>query len=165
MNLAPLLAAPFAIKLHVASVTSAALIGAYMLFAAKGTPLHKALGRVWVASMAMTALSSFFIHQINLVLGFSPLHLLSALVLFGLVGAVRAARRGDIALHRRIMTQIYASGILGAGAFAFLPGRLMHEVMFSGSPPVAGFLLAAVALAGVAIFVARGLLSRSRPLR
>lgn len=146
MNLEPLLAAPFAIKLHVASVMPAALIGAYVLLARKGTPLHRALGRIWVALMVVTALSSFFIHSIDLLWGFSPIHLLSVLVLAGCARAVQAARRGDIAQHRRIMAGVYFGGIVGAGAFTLLPGRIMHAVVLTGPVPSAPMLACALAV-------------------
>jgi len=83
MNFEPLLHAPLAIQIHVATVVPAAIIGLVIFMRRKGTRLHKALGRLWVTLMAATAISSFFIHQINLIGGFSPIHLLSILVLSG----------------------------------------------------------------------------------
>lgn len=89
MNFEPLLNAPLAIQIHVAAVVPAAIIGLVIFLRRKGTKLHRALGRVWIVLMIATAISSFFIHQINLVGGFSPIHLLSILVLLGC-----ARRRG-----------------------------------------------------------------------
>jgi len=43
------------------------------------TPLHRLLGKIWMVLMVITSLSSFFIHQIDLFYGFSPIHLLSIL--------------------------------------------------------------------------------------
>ncbi|MGR4843582.1 DUF2306 domain-containing protein [Rhizobium laguerreae] len=133
MTLEPLLDAPFAVQIHVAAVTPAALLGAYILLRPKGTPLHRLLGRIWMALMIVTAMSSFFIHELDLFYGFSPIHLLSIATLFGSWNAIAAARRGDIRLHKRIVTGLYFGGIVLAGLFTFLPGRIMHTVIFTGA--------------------------------
>ncbi|MBR7651639.1 DUF2306 domain-containing protein [Brucella oryzae] len=130
MNFEPLLNAPLAIQIHVAAVLPAAIIGLVIFIRRKGTTLHKVFGRLWVMLMIVTALSSFFIHKINLVGGFSPIHILSLLVLLGCARAVAAARKGQIETHRRIIKSVYLGGILGAGLFAFVPGRIMNEVAF-----------------------------------
>ena len=131
MNLSPLLDAPLAIQIHVAAVVPAAILGAYMFWARKGTPVHRLLGKVWLGLMVVAALSSFFIHTINLLLGFSPIHLLSAYVLYGSWQAIRAARQHRIREHRLNVIGMYVGGILVAGGFTLLPGRLMHEVLFT----------------------------------
>ncbi|MBA8839336.1 DUF2306 domain-containing protein [Ochrobactrum sp. RH2CCR150] len=130
MNFEPLLHAPLAVQLHVATVIPAALLGAFILLRRKGTRLHKYLGRIWMVLMVVTAITSFFIHQINLLWGFSPIHILSVLVIAGCIRSVIAARQGAIGLHRKIVRQVYFLGIVGAGLFAFLPGRIMHAVAF-----------------------------------
>ena len=131
MNLSPLLDAPLAIQIHVAAVIPAALLGPYMFWARKGTPVHRLLGKVWLGLMVIAALSSFFIHSINLFLGFSPIHLLSVYVLYGSWQAIRAARLHRIREHRLNVIGMYVGGIVIAGGFTLLPGRLMHEVMFT----------------------------------
>jgi uncharacterized membrane protein len=40
------------------------------------------------------------------------------------------ARRGNIAKHRSAMIGLYVGGILIAGSFAFMPGRLLHSWLF-----------------------------------
>ncbi|NLR96679.1 DUF2306 domain-containing protein [Rhizobium sp. P38BS-XIX] len=132
MTLEPLLDAPIATQIHVAAVVPAALLGAYLLLMPKGTPLHRLLGKIWLILMVVTALSSFFIHQINLFYGFSPIHLLSVFVLFGCWGAIANARKHDIAAHKRIVRSLYFGGIVGAGVFTLLPGRIMNKVVFHG---------------------------------
>jgi uncharacterized membrane protein len=131
VNLSPLLDAPLAIQIHVAAVVPAAVLGVYMFQARKGTARHKLMGKVWLGLMVVTALSSFFIHSINLFLGFSPIHLLSVYVLYSSWHAIRAARQGRIRAHRLNVIGMYVGGILVAGGFTLLPGRLMHEVMFT----------------------------------
>lgn len=150
MTLAPLLDAPLAIQIHVATVVPAAVLGAWMFLARKGTPLHRRLGRVWLALMVVSALSSFFIHSIDLFYGFSPIHLISAYVVYGAFSAYRSARLRRIASHRRQVIGLYLGGIVGAGAFTLMPGRIMHDVVWS-SAPGAGSVGQALLLAGMAL--------------
>lgn len=131
MNLAPLLDAPLAIQIHVAAVIPAALLGPYMFWARKGTPVHWLLGKVWLGLMVVAALSSFFIHTINFFLGLSPIHLLSAYVLYGSWQAIATARAHRIREHKLNVIGMYVGGIVVAGGFTLLPGRLMHEVVFT----------------------------------
>jgi uncharacterized membrane protein len=131
MNLAPLIDAPLAVQVHVASVVPAALIGPYMFWARKGTPAHRLVGRVWLGLMVLAALSSFFIHQINLFMGFSPIHLLSVFVLVVAWLAYRSARQHRIRDHKRQVLGLYFGGVVGAGLFTLLPGRIMNKVAFT----------------------------------
>ncbi len=111
----PLFDAPLAVQIHVATVLPAAVIGAVILARPKGTPRHRRLGRIWFVLMIVTALSSFFIHSINMVRGFSPIHLISAFVLVAAFRSYRAARRGDIRAHRSGVVSMYVFGIGVAG--------------------------------------------------
>jgi uncharacterized membrane protein len=148
MNLAPFLDAPAAVQIHVAAVIPAALIGPYMLWAGKGTPVHRLIGKVWLGLMVIAATSSFFIHSINLLVGFSPIHLISAYVLIGAWLAYRNARLHRIAAHKRQVVGLYLGGIVGAGAFTLLPGRIMNKVAFTypESFPDAGRLSVFIAI-------------------
>lgn len=142
MTFEPLLDAPIAIQIHVAAVIPAALLGAYLLARPKGTPRRRLLGKIWLALMVITALSSFLIHQINMFFGFSPIHLLSIFVLSGCWGAIVNARKHNIEAHKRIVRSLYFGGIVGAGAFTFFPGRIMNKVAFDGDD-IAPLLVAA----------------------
>lgn len=163
MNLSPLLDASLPIQVHVATIVPAALLGPYILFARKGTPRHRFLGRIWLGLMVVAALSSFFIHTINLFIGFSPIHLLSVYVLYGSWNAVRAARMRNIRQHKLNIVGMYVGGIVIAGGFTLLPGRIMNEMLLtypSAWPDwtrlasllaiMAGFVLVAAALSAIA---------------
>lgn len=132
MTLEPLLHATIAIQIHVAAVIPAAVLGAYLLLRPKGTPRHRLLGKIWLSLMVITALSSFFIHQLNMFYGFSPIHLLSIFVLFGCWRAIANARNHNIEAHKRTVIGLYFGGIVGAGAFTLLPGRTMNKIAFGG---------------------------------
>lgn len=134
MNLQPLLDAPLAVQIHVAAVLPAAVLGAYILVNRKGTPAHRLLGKIWMLLMVVTSLSSFFIHEIDLFHGFSPIHLLSISVLVGAWRAVTAARAKNIRAHKAAVIGMYFGGIVIAGLFTLIPGRIMNAVVFSGGP-------------------------------
>ena len=156
MTLEPLLAASLAIRFHVATVLPAAVLGAFLLVRPKGTRAHRLLGKIWLCLMVATSASTFFIHGIGTFHGFSGIHLLSLYVIFGSVPAIRSARRGDIRAHRAQVAGMYFGGIVVAGLFTLLPGRLMHAALFGGSPGLVG----GVAGAAVgALIVAAGALA------
>lgn len=131
MNFALPSSASFAILFHVSTVVPAAFLGAFLLAGPKGTPSHRLLGKVWLLLMVGTSLSTFFIHEIRLIGDFSPIHLLSVFVIAGSFRAVAAARRRDIVAHRRHVAGMYLGGIVIAGLFTFVPGRLMYAFVFS----------------------------------
>ncbi len=126
------LGAPALIQVHAMLAAIAIILGGVQLAAPKGTPTHRLLGRVWVASMAIVALSSFFIHEIRMFGPFSAIHLLSVLTLITLWQAIRLVRKGDIVRHKKAMIRLYVLALLITGAFTLLPGRLMYRVFFGG---------------------------------
>lgn len=120
------------IQVHAVLAGGAIALGGAQFALPKGTPTHRLLGRVWVAFMAVVAISSFFIHEIRMFGPFSAIHLLSVLVLVALWQAIRLARRGDIARHKKAMIRLYVLALVITGAFTLLPGRLMYKVFFGG---------------------------------
>jgi uncharacterized membrane protein len=136
MTLQPLLNAPLAAQIHVATVVPAFLIGTYQIFLSrKGGRFHRALGYLYLALMTITSIAALFVHQLmphGPFFGLSPIHLFVPLTLLGVIGALRGAWTHNIALHRRAMLGVYIGGILIAGSLTFLPGRIMHAVAFSG---------------------------------
>jgi uncharacterized membrane protein len=85
---------------------------------------------IWVLLLATIAISSFWIHSIRMFGPFSLIHLLSIFTLVMLPLAVLAARRHNVASHRRKMIGIFFGGLVIAGLFTFVPGRIMHTVLF-----------------------------------
>lgn len=80
--------------------------------------------------MLVVALSSFWIHEIRLVGPWSPIHLLSIFALAMLVLGVMAARAHNVRRHRITMASIFFGALVIAGLFTFMPGRIMHAVVF-----------------------------------
>ena len=128
MNLELLFNASPAIQFHVYAAILAFIVGALVLWQRKGTRNHKRWGKIWVALMVLTALTSFFIHEIRVMGPFSPIHLISLGTLVSLFFAVQQARAGDIDNHKRSMKATFIGGMGIAGALAFTPGRLMYDV-------------------------------------
>jgi uncharacterized membrane protein len=130
MTVTPLLSASAAIQIHAAAAIIALMLGIWQLAGPKGTIAHRTLGYLWVAVMAVIAISSFWIRGLNQWNGFSWIHLLSIYVLVTLPLAVIAARRGDVRRHRFNMIGLFVGALVVAGFFTLLPGRIMHQVVF-----------------------------------
>lgn len=128
-DLALFAAQPWVIQLHVLAAVGTVAIGGIILSLRKGDRLHRTAGWTWVVLMLATAVSSLFIVGLN---GdyWSIIHLISGWVLVSLPLAVWAARRHRVKVHGRAMTGMFVGGSLVAGAFTFLPGRLMWNLFF-----------------------------------
>ena len=113
-----------AFTLHLTTSFLALGLGAVVLLLSKGTLVHKTLGSVWVLSMLLSAVSSFWLGGGVLpVLGhLGPIHLLSVWVLVSLAVALRAIFKGQVAQHRGWMIGAYL-GLVGAFIGTLVPGR------------------------------------------
>lgn len=125
VSLVPLLNASAVVQVHVVVAIAALFSGAAILLLPKGTPLHRALGRIGAGALVITALSSFGIYR-N---GLSIIHLLSLLTLYSVTRGIIAIRQGDVARHSGYMRGAWF-GLVGAGVFTLLPGRVMNAVFF-----------------------------------
>jgi uncharacterized membrane protein len=131
MSLSPLLDAAPAIPLHAFAAMAAFALGLVQFAAPKGTLPHRTIGWIWVALMALVAISTFWIHQLRLLGPFGPIHLLSIFVLVMLPLAVWRAHTHQVTAHRRAMIGMFLGALVIAGLFTLLPGRIMHTVVFS----------------------------------
>ncbi|XQW83838.1 DUF2306 domain-containing protein [Thalassotalea piscium] len=119
--------------LHLITVVPAFIIGTYLLLVRKGTLTHKRLGKVYMVLMLITAVISllmpaqlgtlFFNH-------FGYIHLLSLLTLYAVPAAYFYIKKGNVSGHKRSMIILYCGGILVAGTFAMMPGRLLNTWLF-----------------------------------
>ncbi|MDX2202161.1 MAG: DUF2306 domain-containing protein [Hyphomicrobiaceae bacterium] len=130
MSLAPLLQAPLAVQIHAGSALAAFALGCVQLAGVKGTAIHRTLGYAWVVLMVVVAASSFWIHEIRQLGGYSLIHVLSIATLVSLPLAVAHARAHNVDAHRRVMLMLFFGALLIAGAFTLLPGRIMSRVVF-----------------------------------
>ncbi len=127
MNVEAFFAAPLIIQIHAISAVGALGLGVVQFTAPKGTIPHRTLGYVWVALMAMTAGTAFFIRS-HPEGHFSWIHIFIPITLLGIVDISIRARRGLTAKHRAAAITLFIGALVIPGAFTFLPGRLMHEV-------------------------------------
>jgi uncharacterized membrane protein len=117
------------INLHALAAGLAVVLGGVQFMTIKGTWLHRGLGYGWVLAMLVVALSSFGMQGI-IAGSYGPIHILSVVSLISLVFAVRAARRGNVRLHKAIFTSLYIS-LCVAGVFTLLPQRYIGSRLFS----------------------------------
>ncbi|MBM3568457.1 MAG: DUF2306 domain-containing protein [Alphaproteobacteria bacterium] len=132
MSLAPLLNASFAIQLHTLAAAGALLLGALQLARVKGTGSHRLIGWAWAGMVTVTALTAFWIHELKVWGAWSPIHILAVSVLAVLPFALHAARQGNRRRHATIMLSLYVGGLIAAGAFTLVPGRILHRAVFGG---------------------------------
>lgn len=130
MSLQPLLSASPAIQIHAFAAIGAFGLGAVQLAAPKGTLPHRTLGWIWAGLMLAVALSSFWIHTINLWGAWSPIHILSIVTLITLPMGLLYARRHNVGGHKRVMIMLYLGALIIAGIFTFMPGRIMYRAVF-----------------------------------
>ncbi len=147
MSLDPLLAAGLAVQIHAISALAAVAIGAVVLWRPKGTRLHKALGRVWVALMLVAATSALFINEMRLIGPFGPIHIFTIITYWSMgQGLYAIVVKKDVRRHRLEMQSLYLFALLLAGAFTLLPGRRMHQVLFG---PDAGWVPSLLAIGAI----------------
>src|ERR1700724_4750496 len=130
VTLSPLLNAAPVIQIHAFAAIAAFAVAAPQLSAPTGTIPHRLIGWLWAVLMLTVAISSLFIHEIRLWGPWSPIHLLSILVLVTLPLAVLHARRHDVRQQRMAMLMLFTGALVIAGVFTFLPGRIMHSAAF-----------------------------------
>ena len=130
MSLAPLLDAAPATQIHAFAAMAAFALGVVQLSAPKGTLPHRTVGWTWVALMMTVAVTSFWIHDLKVWGIWSPIHLLSIFTLVMLPVGVLHAHRHRVDDHRKTMIWIFIGALVIAGLFTFMPGRIMHAMVF-----------------------------------
>ena len=133
MTLEPLLTAAPAIQIHAFAAIAAFGLGIVQFVAPKGTLPHRTFGWIWVVLMFVVSATAFFIHEIRLWGPWSPIHIFGITTPIAIILALRSARRHNVDAHRFAMYVTFFGALLVAGAFTFLPGRIMYLVV-SGTP-------------------------------
>ncbi len=120
---------PAVVWIHLAAMIVVLALTPVLLWRRRGTIAHRRLGWIWAVAMMISAVDSLFVHSVRPG-RFSPIHLLSILVLVAVPGAVRAARRHDVARHRRTIRALAIGALLVAGFFTFPFGRMLGAWLF-----------------------------------
>lgn len=117
-----------AIMCHVATVIPCVPLGLYLLIAPKGTAMHKALGKLWIALILVTATSTLFIHE---GMALSWIHIFVPITYRASWIIVSSARKGDIKRHKAEIVSLFLGALMIPGVAAIaLPGRLMNAMLF-----------------------------------
>lgn len=127
----PLLRAPLSVQVHVAGAMTAMVVGMLIFMLPKGTGFHRLLGWSWVSSMIIVAATSIAMISDSRG-GVNALHIFTAITVVSLWGGLSGIRRGNVRQHAASMTGLYVGGLIIAGLFAFIPGRVMWNVVFGG---------------------------------
>ena len=121
--------ASLVIQLHVIAAVAAFLVGPIALIRKRRDIFHKIPGYIFVVGIVIAAFSSFFIFSIRMIGPFSPIHILSIVSLVSVSFALYSIKIKNIRAHKRSMWRLYSQAIGIAGLFAFLPGRLMNDMV------------------------------------
>lgn len=138
MSFQPLIESSWVIQVHAFTAIAAFILGLVQLLAPKGTLPHKAIGVIWVVLMLVIAISSIFLtpsvygYDLPLTRWFSWIHIFTVITLYWVaLGVARLLRGGEnFKRHGAAFRIIFLGGLVGAGAFTFLPGRIMYQVIF-----------------------------------
>ena len=131
LDLAPLLGAPLSVQVHVAGALTALVVGAIIFLLPKGTGFHRLLGWTWVSAMIVVAATSIAMIA-DTRGGVNALHIFTVVTVVSLYSALTGIRRGNVRQHAGSMVGLYIGGLIIAGVTAFIPGRLMWDVVFGG---------------------------------
>ena len=118
---------------HLATIVPAFIIASYLLVTRKGTKTHRLLGKVYMLLMLMTACIALFMSAEvgpTLLNHFGVIHLFCLLVFYSVSSAYLSIKKGNIKKHKSSMVGLYVGGLLIAGAFTLMPGRLLHGWIF-----------------------------------
>lgn len=130
----PLWEAPWFLQVHALSAMAAFVLGTVQFLAPKGTLPHRTLGLIWIVLLVLVVATSWMTVWMFGEIRFSPIHVLSAITTIGLTGGIINLLRGgaDLKRHAGAFRAIYIFGLVIAGAFTLMPGRIMHDVVFGG---------------------------------
>jgi uncharacterized membrane protein len=118
---------PMPLWIHMVCAFGALVVGAALISRRiKGDRLHRIFGWAWVALMSGVAISSLWIPGF---LRFSWIHLFTLLTIVSLPIGVYRARTHRVSAHRSTMIGIYVGGLVIAGVFTLIPGRILGNAL------------------------------------
>jgi uncharacterized membrane protein len=118
---------PLPILLHLTAALAALALGIVMMARRKGTLSHKFWGRIWAGLMLTVAISSLWIPSF---LHLTWIHLFTLLTLVSLPLAIYRIRRGNVKGHARAMQGLFFGGLVIAGIFTLIPGRILGNLVW-----------------------------------
>ncbi|PSJ37339.1 DUF2306 domain-containing protein [Allosphingosinicella deserti] len=121
---------PGIVWFHIGTMLLALGLTPVVLLRRRGDRWHRRLGYVWVIALVTTAIATFWIRMSNPG-HLGPIHVLSAFTIIQVPRIVLAARRHDVAAHRRGILLVVIGALLIAGFFTFMPSRLLGDWLLS----------------------------------
>jgi uncharacterized membrane protein len=147
---------------HFATSLVALISGAFVLFRAKGTTMHRRVGWVYVASMVALNASALSLYRLTGTFG--PFHMAALISLMTVAAGVVAARQRKRAnrtwLRRHYFFMSYSYLGLVAAAIAETATRWPALQEVAGGPTFAFWTT--VVIASVAVFIVGGIVVRRR---
>jgi len=139
---------------HVVGALTSVVLGGYQVWRRpKGDTRHRLLGRTWVVLILWTAISSFWIRQINEG-AFSWLHVLSVVTLVTVTLGVVNAVRGNVPAHRGNMVGSWLGACGAMVAAVAVPGRMIPTYAVAQPRGALAFLVSVLVV--TAVLVAAG---------
>lgn len=129
LDISPLWTMPLSVQIHVLSVATAFVAGLTIFLLPKGTGFHRTLGWTFVVAMIGAAATSIMMIA-DFKTGINFLHIFTVVTVVSLTLGLRAIRQGNVQGHAYNMIGLYIGGLLVAGTFSFIPGRLMWRMLF-----------------------------------
>lgn len=120
---------------HVIAAGYVLVLGLFNIFRRKRDRVHKIIGFTWVAAIAVTCISSFWIMDEG---HFTWLHGLSAFTLITVTLGIISAARGNIPAHRGNMIGSYLGTLIAFIFAATAPGRRL-PLLISTEPATVAF--------------------------
>lgn len=120
--------------LHLATIIPCVFLGANLIIFRKGTPIHRRLGMTYMGLIFFSSFVSLFMEARvgpQFLGHFGWIHSLSFITMVTVPISIRAVQKGNIKRHQRTMLILYFSGLLIAGGFTLVPGRFLHQVIFT----------------------------------
>ena len=145
---------------HVAAALTSVVLGGYQVWRRpKGDLRHRLLGRAWAVLMLWTAITSFWIRDINEG-AFSWLHVLSVVTLVTVTLGVVNARRGAIEAHRGNMVGSWLGAVGAMLAAVAVPGRMVPTYAVAQPGGALAFGVSVVLCTAVLVVVGAWLAAR-----
>jgi uncharacterized membrane protein len=118
---------PLPLWIHLVSAVSALLLGAALLSRRlKGDRMHRIAGWTWVLLMLAVAISSLWLPKF---MQLSWIHVFTIVTLVSLPLGVYRARTHNVKAHRSTMIGVFTGGLVIAGLFTLIPGRLLGNAL------------------------------------
>jgi uncharacterized membrane protein len=121
---------PTVVIVHTAAAFAVLGLGTFVLFAPKGTPTHRLLGRVWVTAMVATSLTSFGIKGLTGGHHISFIHGLSIYVLLAVTLGIYFIRTNNVKYHKWCMKSCYYAALIAGFFTVVIPGRRFYNLIF-----------------------------------